>query len=218
MKHLRLITGVIALGSLWGFSECIIGAWLRDANLPAGAILTAIIAIGLMAFSKTIFPQRGVPLTMGLIAGTLRYINPVPIGTCIICSAIAIMGEGLLFELLWIKIPNDFRHTQTIPLQACLGIISGYIIYVGGYTITQILTPALSPAGFDLSNLIAFTPQILASGLLPAVIAAFTIPAVLALTRLPLSLKDRLYYPLTTATAAACWLLVIINTIIILKP
>jgi hypothetical protein len=217
MKHLRLITGVIALGSLWGFSECIIGAWLRDANLPAGAILTAIVAIGLMTFSKTIFPHRGVPLTMGLIAGTLRYINPVPIGTCIICSAIAIMGEGLLFELLWTPLSTNLKEIKPIYLQSCLGIISGYIIYVGGYLVTQILTPLLSTAGFDASNLFAFIPQILASGLLPAVIGAFTIPAVLALKRLHLTLKDSQYYPLTAATAATSWLLVIINTLILLR-
>lgn len=214
MRNSRTIAGVLALGSLWGFAECIIGAWLRDAGLPAGTLMTAIIAIGLLPLSKTIFPQRGTQLGMGLVAGTLRLISPF--GGCYICSAVAIMAEGALFELLWTWVSTDHRQLQTLTMQACLGIITGYVVYVGGYTVTQILTPLLSTAGFDPANLLAFTPQILASGLLPAVIAAATVPTVLAARRLPITMKDSLYYPLTTATAAASWCLVAVNTLIIL--
>ena len=210
----RTILGILALGSLWGFSECIIGTWLRDAGLPAGILLTSIVAIGLLTLSKTIFPQRGAMIGMGLVAGTLRLIYPF--GGCYICSAIAIMAEGLLFELLWTWIDTDLTQLQTINRRLSLGIITGYILYVGGYTITQILTPLLSPAGFDPANLIAFTPQILASGLLPAIIAAITIPTVISLRTLNLTLKDTLYYPLTATAAIASWALVIANTLIIL--
>lgn len=157
MRNSRTIAGVLALGSLWGFAECIIGAWLRDAGLPAGTLMTAIIAIGLLPLSKTIFPQRGTQLGMGLVAGTLRLISPF--GGCYICSAVAIMAEGALFELLWTWVSTDHRQLQTLTMQACLGIITGYVVYVGGYTVTQILTPLLSTAGFDPANLLAFTPQ-----------------------------------------------------------
>jgi len=216
MNHTKTIAGILALGSLWGFAECIIGSWLRDANLPAGTIMTAVFAIGLLTLSKTIFPQRGTQIGMGLVAGTLRLLNPF--GGCYICSAIAIMAEGALFELLWTWVSTDLRQLQTLSLQCCLGIITGYIVYVGGYTVTQILTPLLSTAGFDPANLLAFTPQILASGLLPAFIAAATVPTAIALRRLPLTLKDPVYYPVTAATAAASWCLVIANTLILLHP
>jgi hypothetical protein len=214
MKNMRTIAGILALGSLWGFAECIIGAWLRDANLPAGSIMTAVFGIGLMVFSKTLFPQRGVQLGMGLVAGTLRLLNPF--GGCFICSAIAIMAEGALFELLWIWVSSDIHEVRPVVMQSCLGIISGYILYVGGYTITQILTPLLSSAGFDVSNLIAFIPQILASGLLPAVIGAVTVPVVIAARRVSISIKDTLYYPVTAAIAVVSWCLVLVNTIILL--
>jgi hypothetical protein len=214
MRYSRTIAGIIALGSLWGFAECIIGSWLRDAGLPVGTLMTAIVGIGLLTLSKTIFPQRGTQLGMGLIAGTLRLIYPF--GGCYVCSGIAIMAEGALFELLWTWIDTDLRQIKTLSMQACLGIITGYIVYVGGYTVTQILTPLLSTAGFDAANLIAFTPQILASGLLPAIITAITVPTVITLRKLHLTIEDPLYYPLTAATAAASWCLVIANTLIIL--
>lgn len=214
MKNMRTITGIIALGSLWGFSECIIGTWLRSAGLPAGILLTSIVAIGLLTLSKTIFPQRGAMISMGLIAGTLRLVYPF--GGCYICSAIAIMAEGALFELLWTWIDTDLTQIKTLNLQVCLAIITGYVVYVGGYTITQILTPLLSTAGLDPDNLLAMTPQYLASGLLPAIIAAITIPTIIAIKKHTLTMKDSLYYPLTTATAAASWILVITNTLIIL--
>ena len=214
--NLKLLAAIIALGSFWGFAECLIGDWLRTFGLPAGALLTAIVAISLMAYSKTLFPTtHGVQFGMGLVAGSLRL--TFPFGGCFICSAIAIMGEGLLFELIWTALSKDLRQIQSIPMQSCLGIITGYVIFVGGYTITQILTPVLSTAGFDLSNLVAYTPQILAAGLLPAVIGAITIPATLALRRVSVTLKDTTYYRITATTTVLCWCLVIGYTLILLN-
>ncbi|HVQ00211.1 MAG TPA: hypothetical protein VMT57_01725 [Candidatus Thermoplasmatota archaeon] len=214
MKTMKLFAAVLVFGSLWGFAECIIGSMLRDANLPAGVLMTSIFAIGLMTLSRMSFKRPGMQAGMGLIAGTLRILNPF--GGCFLCSAIAIMAEGILFDLLWTGFSLDARETLTMLNQASFGIAASYVVYVGGYFITQILTPVFTSAGFYLENLIAFIPQILASGLLAALIGVVTVPIAVMMARLDIPLKDRLYYPITFGVSTLCWLVVIANTILIL--
>jgi hypothetical protein len=214
MINRKFIAGIIVFGSLWGFAECIIGSLLRDVNLPAGAIMTGVFAIGLMTLSRTTFRQPGMQTGIGLVAGALRLFNPF--GGCFICSAIAIMAEGLLFDLIWTGFSLDKEKTHNLTIQASLGITSAYLVYVGGYIITQILTPVFSSAGFYLENLVVFIPQILASGLLAALLGVLSVPAMFRLTTLDITIKDRLYYPVTIGVSAFCWFFVIINTIIIL--
>ncbi len=214
MEKMKLFAGIIVFGSLWGFSECIIGSSLRDANLPAGAIMSGVFAIVFMTMSRMLFRQRGMQLGMGLVAGALRLLNPF--GGCFICSAIAIMAEGLIFEILWYKISLDLNELRLPKLSVSMGITSAYLIYVGGYIVTQILTPVFSSAGFYLENLLVFIPQILATGLLAAIIGGITVPAVLATKKLDIAIRDRLYYPATIGISLVCWFVVIANTIIIL--
>jgi len=210
----KFIVGIIVFGSLWGFTECIIGSLLRDVNLPAGAIMTGVFAIGLMTLSRTTFRQPGMQTGIGLVAGALRFFNPF--GGCFICSAIAIMAEGLLFDLIWTGFSLDQKSSQSLIMQTSLGITAAYLVYIGGYIITQILTPVFSSAGFYLENLLVFIPQILASGLLAALLGAGIVPAVVALKRIPLTLQDRLYYPVTIGISVFCWVFVILNTISII--
>ncbi len=210
----KFIAGIIVFGSLWGFAECIIGSLLRDVNLPAGAIMTGVFAIGLMTLSRTTFRQPGMQTGIGLVAGALRFFNPF--GGCFICSAIAIMAEGLLFDLIWTGFSLDKKETQSLISQTSFGITSAYLVYVGGYIITQILTPVFSSAGFYVENLIVFIPQILASGLLAALLGVATVPAIFSLKKLNIVVQERLYYPMTIGISAFCWVFVIVNTILIL--
>jgi hypothetical protein len=208
----KFIAAIIVFGSLWGFAECIIGSLFRDVNLPAGAIMTGIFAVGLMTLSRTTFRRPGMQAGIGLVAGALRLFNPF--GGCFICSAIAIMAEGLLFDLIWTGFSFDLKKPQTLTMQASLGITSTYLVYIGGYIVTQILTPVFSSAGFYLENLLVFIPQILASGLLAALIGVVIVPLVFTLKNLDIALQDRLYYPVTIGVSALCWIIVITNTIL----
>ena len=213
MNKMKLIAGILVFGSLWGFAECFIGSLLRDNGLPAGAIMTGVFAIGLMTMSRIVFRQPGMQAGMGLVAGGLRLFNPF--GGCFLCSAIAIMAEGVLFDVIWTGFALDMKKTQTLTIQTSLGITATYIVYVGGYMVTQILTPVFSTAGFHLEDLLGFIPNILASGLLAALIGAVTVPVLFNLNTLDIRLKDRLYYPVTLGVSVFCWLAVIVNMVII---
>ena len=73
MKKKKMIVGILVFGSLWGFAECVIGPVLRDANLPAGAIMTGVFAFGLMAASRMFFKVRGIALGMGWSPGNAAF-------------------------------------------------------------------------------------------------------------------------------------------------
>ncbi|EMR74598.1 hypothetical protein MBGDF03_00307 [Thermoplasmatales archaeon SCGC AB-540-F20] len=214
MEKMKLFAGILVFGSLWGFAECIIGPMIDDAGLPSGILMTSIFAVGLMMMSRMLYRQRGMQLGMGLVAGTLRLFNPF--GGCVICSGIAIMAEGLLFELIWYGMSLDLKELKTHTMKISMGIISTYCCYVGGYIITQVLTPLISSAGFHLSNLIIFMPQILSSGLLAALIGGITVPLILILKNIDINrIKDRVYYPTTAAVSILCWSIVIANALFI---
>jgi hypothetical protein len=212
MNKMKLFLGIILFGSIWGFSECIIGPAVGNAGLPSGAIMTGFFAIGLMIMSRMLFKQRGMQIGMGLIAGALRLFNPF--GGCVICSAIAIAAEGILFELIWYGLSLDFKDLKTYTMKISMGIVSAYPCYVGGYIITQILTPMVSSSGFYLENLIVFIPQILSRGLIAALVGGVTVPLIFVLKNMDIShVKDKVYYPTTIAISILCWSVVIINAL-----
>lgn len=212
MDKKRVIAGILVFGSLWGFSEVIIGTGLQNIGLPYGAIMTGVFALSFLVLSRMIFRQLGMQLGMGVVAGSLRVFNPF-IG-CHLCSAIAIIAEAAVFEVIWYKLEPDFSELNTITMQSSIGIISAYLIYVGGYITTQVLTPVVGGTGFYLENLIAFMPRILAGGLLTALLGATTLPIVLQVKKLDLRIKDSLYYPTTIGLSLLCWVGVIGSSLI----
>ena len=207
MNNVKLLVGIIVFGSLWGFSECIIGSSLNDTGLPAGAIMTGFFAITFLVISRMTYHQRGMQLGMGVVAGALRLFNPF-VG-CHLCSALAIMAEGAIFEIIWYNISFDFREFRPLTMQISMGILSAYFVYTGGYIVTQILTPVISGSSFFIENLIAVMPNILSTGLLPALIGGIVLPVVLLTKKIDLRLKDRLYYPTAIGVSAFCWVFVV---------
>ena len=207
MDKMKLFAGMLVFGSLWGFSECLIGTWFSEIGLPSGMIMTGFFAMTFLVMSRMLFPYHGMQMGMGLIAGGLRFFNPF--GGCHLCSALAIMAEGLIFELIWFSTTNfEFKHLDSLTNRVSLGIITAYLVYVGGYIVTQILTP-LSYGQFYVGNLIAMMPQYLARGLPVALIGGIMIPAVLSLKKIDIHVKDIYYYPATIGISGFCWITII---------
>lgn len=209
MKNLKLVLGILLFGSLWGFSEVIIGSALQDIGLPSGVIMTGVFAIVFLVMSRMIYRQPGMQFGIGLVAGGLRFFNPF-VG-CHLCSAIAIMAEGAIFELIWYNISFDFSELKNVLMQGSMGIISAYFIYVGGYIITQVLTPIASGANFYIENLVVFMPNILGSGLIAALIGGAVFPITFLAKKIDITIKDRVYYPSVLGISVICWFIVIGN-------
>lgn len=209
-KQMKLFAGIIVFGSLWGFSESIIGPILADAGLPDGMIMAGFFAMMFLVLSRMFYQQRGMQIGMGLVAGSLRMINPF--GGCHLCSAIAIMAEGLLFEIIWTYGTTiNLDNIQKLQSKVSLGIFTTYIVFSGGYIVTQVMTPLVSIGSVQIGNLLMFLPQILARALPVALLGGITVPLALESKRLHLELKDNLYYPTTLGVSMLCWIIVIGN-------
>ncbi len=208
----KAILGMILFGSIWGVAEFTVGEMVRNARLPAGIIMTGIIAVGLMTVSRVLYKQRGMQLGMGLIAGGLRILNPF-VG-CFICSAVSIVTEGALFELVWYWFSEDLSELKRPSIIVSLGIVTGYICFVGGYIITQIVTPMISSAGFSISNLISYLPHILGKGTYAAIIGGAIIPAIMYLKDVEVyRMKDAIYYPIVASSIALCWIIAAVEIV-----
>jgi hypothetical protein len=207
VKKGKLIAGILVFGSVWGFAEIVIGDLLRKADLPAGAILTGVFALGLLLLSRMTFKVRGMQLGMGLVAGLLRLFNPISASH--ICSAIAIMAEGLVFEILYPLLTSTEDDQSQLVVKVSSGVILSYGIYVTGYIVSQILTAVVSSAGFHPQNLFPYLPVIFASGLLAAVIGGVVAPLVFLLRGFDVrKIKEGVYYPLSAIISALCWVAV----------
>jgi hypothetical protein len=103
-------------------------------------------------------------------------------------------------------------------MKLSMGIVTAYSCYVGGYVITQILTPMVASAGFYVENLIVFMPQILARGLLAAIVGGITVPAIFVLKNININnVKDRIYYPTAVSVSILCWVIVIANALFLMS-
>lgn len=207
MNKMKIFAGILLFGSLWGFSEIFIGSALTDIGLPTGAIMTGFFALTFLVFSRMFYKQAGMQLGMGVIAGALRLFNPF--AGCHLCSALAIMAEGAIFEIIWYKISFDLTELKTISTQVSMGILTSYVVYVGGFIVTQILTPIISGPGFYIENLISLMPNIFSSGLLSALIGGAVLPSVILIKNVDVNVKDRLYYPTTIGVSVFCWCIVV---------
>ena len=209
MNKMRLLAAILVFGSLWGFSEVLIGSSISDLGLPSGAIMTGFFALTFLVLSRMTFRQPGMQLGMGVVAGGLRMFNPFM--GCHLCSAIAITAEAIIFEIIWYSISMDSEYMKKPLMQASIGVITGFSIYVGGYITTQILTPIAAGATFYIENLIVFMPKILAGGLIPSIAAGVLLPIIILSKKIDITIKDKLYYPITLGITILCWFIVLGN-------
>ena len=197
----KALMGLVLFGSVWALIECSLGDWLHHYHL---SMITASIAIILMVLTRYLYKQPGMQLGMAAIAALLRQFNPI--GGCLMCASIAILMEGLAFELIWL-IP--WGKYQSMTMKVSKGIISFYTICAAGYISTHILTPLLM-ARFYISDLISTIPRVLASSTIAGIIGAFAMPAVYAIVEyMPTKIENKLYYGAASALSLICWLAVV---------
>jgi hypothetical protein len=163
-----------------------------------------------MVMSRIIYGKRGMQFGMAIIAGLLRLFSPFGSNLgFFICSAIAIIAEGAIFEIIWYKFSLDLKELKPIKISLSMGVITAYCTYVGGFIITQILTPVLSSAGFYIENLIVFIPQMLSSGLIASLLGGIVVPSTMLIKKHDFKIRDSIYYPTTISISILCWLIVI---------
>jgi hypothetical protein len=212
------VATILVFGSLWGTLECVLGGMSLPGgwdSFPMGALLGGFFGLGLMALTRRVYGVAWMQLSMGVVAGFLRFW--APIGTCVVCSALAIVAESLVFEIIFNRPIFTLSGARARNMGArtliSLGIISAYAIYVIGYLFTQTFTPIVAePHAFVLSDLTAALPLIFGRGFFAAVFGAISLPlAVLYGHSIlePSTFKQGTYYMTCVGLTIVCWVVVI---------
>jgi hypothetical protein len=210
----RMLAGIIVFGSVWGLLECGLGGIKFTGALeyfPMGALLAGVFGLGLMAYSRRLFGVKGMQLSIALIAALLRFI--APIGNYVLCSALAIIIEGAVFELIFFRPVLNLNKIRSPWTLGFIGIISGYFIYIAGYMFTQAMTPVVAGTGFVAADFAAALPLILGRGFFAAIFGGITLPVVVLSKYLSIDVykvDKKHYYPTLAATSICCWALVVV--------
>lgn len=218
VERLKILAGIIVFGSVWGLLECTLGSVKFTgimAEFPMGAFLGGFVGLGLMAFTRRIYGVIWMQLGMAIVAGLMRFW--APIGSCVICSGLAIMAEGLVFELIFNRPVFNFTSSganlKNFRTLAFLGVISGFVIYVVGYMFTQIFTPIVAPPHiFTPTNFVAVLPLILGRGFFAAVFGGIALPVAVLAKNIFINvneIKKEHYYAGAITVSALCWVLVL---------
>ena len=205
-----MLMGIVVFGTVWGLLECLIGGvpkWSGAmAHFPTGAFLAGFVGVGLMAGTRRIYGVPGMQLGMALVAGVLRFF--APIGTVVICSALAIVAEGIVFEIILLAPSlNLAKLRRPVPLMS-LGVIIGYSVYVTGYLFAQVTTPIASGQALVAADLMSVIPLGLGRGFFAAVAAGIAMPIAVLSRTLHLDVERvarEHYYPISTIVTAFCW-------------
>ena len=218
----RIWAGIVLFGSAWGLLGCVLGSIRMPGGLeafPMGAVLGGMFGLGIMSYTRRIYGVMWMQLGMGIVAGFLRFWAPV--GTCVVCSALAIVAESLVFELIFNQSVLSIRSFSAegaggrakaaMKTLVPLGIIAGYVIYVTGYAFTQVFTPIVTGSGFMMADFASVVPLILGRGFYAALCGAVALPAAVLIQQLDVDVAKvsvRKYYVGAAAGSAMCWALV----------
>jgi hypothetical protein len=222
MGRNRLIAGALLFGSLWGMLECVLGSLKMPAGFegfPMGAVLGGLFGLGIMSYTRRIYGVMWMQLGMGIVAGFLRFW--APIGTCVVCSALAIMAESLVFELIFnrpqLSISSfaaqgaEGKARSSAMTLIPLGVIAGYAIYVTGYVFTQIATPIVTGSGFVASDFASVLPLILGRGFYAAIFGGVALPFAVLVKQLDVNVAkvaEARYYVGAAVGSIVCWAVV----------
>ncbi|RLF45536.1 MAG: hypothetical protein DRN29_06535 [Thermoplasmata archaeon] len=205
MEKGKLFAGIILFGSVWGLLECSVGDYLHEINFLAGPIMTGLFGFGLMMVARMLYQQQGMQMGMALVAGVLRYFHPI--GGCLICSAIAIVCEGVIFEIIWYHSSLWPDKMKSMRMKISMGIISGYLLYVLGYIGSQLITPLTVTMIPNAGDILGILPRVLSDATFSALLGGITLPAVLTIpasTTYIVKMRKEVYYPISSVITFLC--------------
>ena len=210
---LRVIVGILVIGSVWGFVEATLGGALHLLHFAYKGAITGGIGMALMATFVVIYQRPRLVFWVGLIAALFKPLSAVIYGQPIfspfvVNPASAILLEALAFTLVVSLLFKGFE--SSIKTRVAAGISAGYL----SATLYAILASAVG-----MGNWASW-------GVAERVTAALTDGAALAIAGTALlllgylvgmrirprfwqlsSTKPSLFYASTTATIVCCWVI-----------
>jgi hypothetical protein len=162
------ILGILFFGSLWGFSEAVLGGFLYSADIPYSSVYLTVIAVSILAVASVYLPSRGVLSAIAAFAMLYKFLNTpffachflgiLLLGMC--CdlffnvlkmknrSLSAILAVYVNYSLFALMITYVFRYNHWV--EASLSKIANHIL-IGG-TITALVCAVAVPLSYKFGE------------------------------------------------------------------
>jgi len=125
----KTIILILFFGSLWGFSEVVLGGILyKNSSIHHPDIFLSIIAFCILAVAYTSIRRNGITTSVASVAALFRAVNAGPF----YCHLLAIFLLGVVFDLITLSIKTDRLNWLTGAFSAWLG----YALFA--FTITYV--------------------------------------------------------------------------------
>lgn len=92
----RFAATVAVFGAVWGAAEMTVGAFLHAARFPFKGLLLTAIGLCIVLAARRVYDARGLVLTIGLVAATLKLFSFAAVSP--LNAALAIMAEAAIAE------------------------------------------------------------------------------------------------------------------------
>lgn len=211
MQTIDILVAVLALGSLWGFSEVVVNGFIQRVGLPFRAALLTGIGFGLMAVAVALlrkaWPLAGVAVVAILVKQLVVPILHVSV-LCKANSCLAVLLEGLALAG---AVSMAGRALQQRPFARPVAAAVGALVAAGAFHYLGIrLAPCQYLLSFNRPG--GFLAFLAAEGVPWAVASAVLFPLGyrvgewLEANVVPLRLRQRLaYYAAQAGLIVACW-------------
>jgi hypothetical protein len=154
----RLIIGVLVLGSIWGLSEVALGGGLQVANFPYRAGLLAGIGIAFMGIALVIYKKPAMLIGIGLVTVLVKLLAVPILHVSVMCKAnscIAVFTEAVALSLIAFLLMSEMG--KSVHVRIGTGALAAIVASVGFYFIGMQVAPckyllSFTPGGFIVTE------------------------------------------------------------------
>lgn len=210
--ELKMIVGIMAMGSIWGMLEATLGGVLHLVYFPyTGAVMSSL-GFFLMGWALASYKKTWIPFSMAVVASSFKLLDVVilalsPFARMIVNPAMAIILEGLVLVGV-IGITNRV-YQKNFLCQAGTGFIGMYLSYLA---FSCFFFYVLHQGPLEVVSIGELALFALKDGGIASMMAIFSFPLGLwigAISESKLSFlfdeRKKLYYASSVIVISLCW-------------
>ncbi len=209
---LRLVIGILVLGSVWGLVEATLGGALHLVHFAYKGAITGGIGMSIMATFVVIYRKPKLVFFLAVIAALFKPLSALIYGQPIfapfvINPASAILLEGLAFSLVVSLLYKGFE--SSIKARIGVGVAAGYLSFI----LFGVLASAAGMGNWASWGLAERVNSVLANGTGLAIVGTLLLLLghLVSMRLRPKfwqfsELKPRAFYASTIAITAFCWI------------
>lgn len=155
------ILGILFFGSLWGFSEAVLGGFLYRADIPYSSIYLTVIAVSILAVASVYLPGRGVLSAIAAFAMLYKFLNT----PFFACHLLGILLLGMCCDLFFNVLKMKNRSLNAI-----------FAVYLSYSLFALMLTYVFRYSHWVEAGLPKIVNHILIGGTITALVCAVAVP------------------------------------------